>query len=695
MLTFLNAAILVGLAAVAVPLLIHLFTRQRVRMVRFSTLRFLKELQRRQIRRLKLRQILLLIVRMLLVLALVLAFARPALKQTASASLQAGARLTAVIILDNTLSMGLQAEGQRLLDRTKRRALAVVDRLRPGDEIYVLYPQDPPRFAHEGPRYSLESVREIIQATELSYSRTDYTAALGLAHQVLAASNNINKEVYLIGDLQKNGLTLPGNGGTVRWFDDRVRVFVLPVTAAGGQNLTLARVTLANQIFEKGKLLEVRAEVRNPSRTEVSNKLVHLFVEGKRVAQDAVDLRPSSARELVFRMVPDRTGKLAGYVMLEDDDLLEDNRRYFTLNIPEMIAVLLVGGQKADTRYLALAMNPENKGDGRIRAREIAAGQLNRQDLTRYDVVVLSNVPRLDHVQTMKLKNFVEAGGGLMVFLGADVDLRNYNENLHAKLDLPPLTGAVAVSGDQFLSLGKIDFSHVLFRGVFADDRNVISPHFRFAVSLGSTQPVDKIIEFSNGMPFLFETRLGRGRLLYVPTGVSEEASDLVLRSLFVPLVNRGVAYLAGTAVENQMLLVGQDITYYPERGFASAGLEMEGPDGTRSRIKPEVARGKFYIKFNQTQLPGVYTLYNENDVVARWAVNYDAEELQREAFEPDDLEKLVDAASITVIDAESDLSQQLEQARFGRELWKVFAFLALFLVVGEMLLFRETKTKI
>ena len=162
MFTFLNTAILAGLVAVAIPVLIHLFTRQQQKTIDFSSLRFLKELQRQKIRRLKIRQIFLLILRTLIILLLVFAFARPTLRSTSASSLESGAELTAVIILDNTLSMGLEKDGQRLFDLAKKRALQVVSLLRSGDEIYLLYPQSPAKLANPEPFYEPAAVAELI-----------------------------------------------------------------------------------------------------------------------------------------------------------------------------------------------------------------------------------------------------------------------------------------------------------------------------------------------------------------------------------------------------------------------------------------------------------------------------------------------------------------------------------------------------
>ena len=58
---FLNPLVLLGLAAAAIPLILHLLNLRKLRTIEFSTLTFLKELQQTKIRRLKLRQLLLLL----------------------------------------------------------------------------------------------------------------------------------------------------------------------------------------------------------------------------------------------------------------------------------------------------------------------------------------------------------------------------------------------------------------------------------------------------------------------------------------------------------------------------------------------------------------------------------------------------------------------------------------------------------
>ncbi len=697
MFTFLNSAILLGLAAVAIPFLIHLFTRQKIKLIPFSTLRFLKELQKQQIRRLKLRQILLLILRALLILFLVLAFSRPALRlpaqagNTESAAIGASAQISAVIILDNTLSMGFESESQSRLDAAKRKALDVVGQLRPGDEIHLIYPQSPPKIPHEGPRYNLDSIRDLIEQTELSFSKTDYLGAFAVADDIMSRSTNINKEVYLIGDLQKNGFTTIAGGNGARWLAEGIRLFIIPVNS-GAANLTISDVRFGNQILEKGKVVEVETTIRNASADPVRNKLVHLFVNGKRVGQSTVEVEANSATKVVFRFVPERTGLQSGMVQLEDDALLADNQRYFTFSIPDEIMVLMVGARPQDTFFLNLALQPEKDVATYIRIKSILYQDLSAQSLEEFDVVILSNLPHVENAEAQQIQNFLAAGGGLMVLLGPDVDLRSYNENLHRKLNLPLLTHSFASNSDeQLLSFGKVDFSHPIFKDVFEDEKNVDSPHFRFAIEIAPGKSVDRIIEFSNGAPFLFESTYQKGRIFYFTSGASSDWSDLALRGIFAPLVNRSVSYLArATSNQNNEVTIGEELNYSPEENFQNPNFVIEKPDGDQVRIKPEISQGKYQVRFSENYFPGIYKLLSGQTTVTQWAVNFDAAESELEPAETDDVKKLVATKEVFVISNSDSIEKKLSESRFGRELWKFFAAAALTVLLLEMLLFRE-----
>ena len=136
--TFLNPLALFGLLAAAIPILLHLLNLRKLRTIEFSTLSFLKELQKTSIRRLKLRQLLLLMLRTLLVLLIVLAFSRPTLRGSLIGNIGSHARTTAVFIMDDSYSMSVSDEHGELLKQAQLAARNVVHLFKEGDEVFLL-----------------------------------------------------------------------------------------------------------------------------------------------------------------------------------------------------------------------------------------------------------------------------------------------------------------------------------------------------------------------------------------------------------------------------------------------------------------------------------------------------------------------------------------------------------------------------
>src|SRR5438552_10339834 len=137
--TFLNPLYLIGLAASALPVLFHLFARRRSRRVEFSSLRFLQKLEKTSMRAVKIRQILLLIIRTLLITAVVLAFARPALRGYLGGVFGSShANTSMVFLIDNSASMSRSDERGELLKQVREAASAITQVFSEGDDATVI-----------------------------------------------------------------------------------------------------------------------------------------------------------------------------------------------------------------------------------------------------------------------------------------------------------------------------------------------------------------------------------------------------------------------------------------------------------------------------------------------------------------------------------------------------------------------------
>src|SRR5437867_10860829 len=132
--SFLNPMFFWGLAAVGVPIALHLIKRERANKVEFPTLMFLRRVSKRTIRYQKLRHLLLLLLRVLAFLFLALAFTRPFREMVQLSAAAGKAPAARIIILDNSWSMGY---GDRW-DRAKKAAADIVWRVDPVARVALI-----------------------------------------------------------------------------------------------------------------------------------------------------------------------------------------------------------------------------------------------------------------------------------------------------------------------------------------------------------------------------------------------------------------------------------------------------------------------------------------------------------------------------------------------------------------------------
>ena len=72
-----NPQLLYALFAIAIPIIIHLFNLRKYKTIRFSSVRFLRQIKKAKRSRARLKNVLILLSRILAIAALILAFSKP------------------------------------------------------------------------------------------------------------------------------------------------------------------------------------------------------------------------------------------------------------------------------------------------------------------------------------------------------------------------------------------------------------------------------------------------------------------------------------------------------------------------------------------------------------------------------------------------------------------------------------------
>ncbi len=288
--TFLNPAVLLGLLAASIPIVLHFLNLRKLKKIEFSTLAFLKELQKTKIKRIKLKQWLLLLLRIAIVTLLVTAFARPTVK-TITIGSSSAAKTTAVFIIDNTFSMSVVTEKGSYFNRAKQIAKNLLNNFQEGDEIALLQVSETKADAAK-PTSNFSELKKAIDDLQIFMPSGTLNEALVRAAQILFQSKNFNKEIYLFTDLQK-GRTFNSTSelsNLARTLGSNTRLFLVDMTEKQPVNLGIDDLIPNNQIFEKSKTVSFTARIKNYSDKPVNNSVVSLFINGKRSAQQSLNL---------------------------------------------------------------------------------------------------------------------------------------------------------------------------------------------------------------------------------------------------------------------------------------------------------------------------------------------------------------------------------------------------------------------
>ena len=130
---FLQTWFLGGLAALAVPLLIHLFFRLKTKRVELGTIRFLRVVLEENARRRKVMRWFLLALRLGCIALLAVLFARPYF----SAAAIGGDKELLVLLIDRSASMQLKGDHGRLFDQALTEARGLSQKVNPNSRVEI------------------------------------------------------------------------------------------------------------------------------------------------------------------------------------------------------------------------------------------------------------------------------------------------------------------------------------------------------------------------------------------------------------------------------------------------------------------------------------------------------------------------------------------------------------------------------
>jgi len=689
--TFLNSALLAALSLGLIPILIHLLNRQRFKQVDFPTLRFLQEMQRQKMRRVRVRQWILLALRTLAILALVFAMARPVLRSDSGLLGGGEARASVVLVLDRSLSMTTEAQSGTRFREMQMRAQEILQSLGSNDEIQIVWADATPELFPETPTQHAPLLREAIESASATEGGGDLVAALGSARLILGKSQNLLKEVYVLSDF--SGSAWPKELPAQPVIAEDVRLFVVKVGSDNAINVGLTGADITSRLITPGRAVELEFTATNSGNGDVNDRIVGVYLDGKRVAQTRVSLRTGEERTEQVRFVPDGVGELAGYVRMEDADAFNgDDVLRFVLKVPARLNVAVAGADGPARALTALALDPSGRGESFVHTLELSPQQLEAEDWSAFDAIFLVDAPAVSGAFGERVTAYLQTGRGILIAGGPNFDTRAHagwmqSVGLPAPLEAKPL-------GEAESHWARVDLAHPLFEGIFQEKPADISPEFTRLLTTARGTTSSTIIEGAGGSAYLIEAAKGRGRALFLTSSPDPQWSTLFRAGVFSPLMTASAAYLAGSgsAGSQFVLTVGEGA----ETLLRSAeGMQYElAQDAESIRLTGSPVTGGQLLKIPPLAKTGIYSLKQNAQLVRPIVVNAPRNESLIEPVTADETLALMGGKQ-SALEPGENVATAIREGRCGRELWKLFMYLALAFLIAEMLIARTPKKDI
>ncbi len=683
---FLFPAFLFALLAIAIPVIIHLFSFKRHKTVYFSNVEFLKDIKKESRKQSRLKQLLILAARILTIISLVFAFSQPYIPNNGDAQKQAN-QLVAVYV-DNSFSMNALSEQGQLMEVARNKALEICLAY-PGGTRFRLFTNDLlPKHQH-----ILNREQFIRQVSEIQTSPK--VVPLSLIYNRYASekpgdSQNTDKNIYFISDFQRTISDIEN-------FEDQdIFSYYLPLVPNEIANLYIDSCWVEEPAHRLGQEETIFVRIRNSSNQHYQNLPLKLFLNDS--LKSITNFSVEEQNEIVARLSYNNnsSGLQLGRIEISDYPFTHDNQWYIGYKVEQNLKALAIFNNSEASKEGLAYVKALFENDGYVLLDEMNEQGLQVNRLNEYNTIFLLNPGNLSSGFLNELENVVENGTSVVLF--PNISNPALVNNLLIRFEARQVIGADSTTQE----ISNIEFDNDFYKNVFKKrEQNPILPvikgHLRFNEQTRSDEAT--LLSFQNGDKALSQIAFGEGKVWVFSFGLTSDNDAFARDILFVPtlynfvlnsLPNHEMAFIVG---KNTFYTLPRNIRFNLNSNFEIENLK------TSEKIVPgnTVIGRETRIEFgDQISADGQYLVENDGNIVASMAFNYDRKESDLRYLDKAEIENKLEDNSLknaTVVDeAERNFSEIFDELQNGKQLWKLFVFLALLFILAEVLIARFWK---
>lgn len=672
--SFTNPLMLIGLAAILVPIIIHLFNFRRYKTIYFSNVQMLEDIQKKTKRASQLQQLVVLMLRILGIACLVLACAQPFLRGSDKSARKGN---VVSVFVDNSYSMETESKsGSRLYDAVDA-AKNIVQAFDFSDD-FVLTTQD--FTGEESHILNKDQILEMLDRIAVSPNSHSFKEIHSFETHTLQNSNKANVIHYYISDFQKNNFDM-----SVLRNDSSSHIGLIPTPAGQLSNVGVDSCWFLTPVFRLDNTVTLIARIHNYGSEDIQKVPVKLHVNGKQKAIAAIDISAGSYTDCHMTYRIDEPGSNCGQVSIEDAPITFDNDLFFTYDVSDNSTVTVIY-DKEPNRFLTALYGK----DSVFIYQPMPYQQVNYTQLRQSSVVVLNEVPTVSSGLADELTKFVKAGGTLLVFPSekADKSLNNLLQSLK--------TGIYGGVSKNKLKCQMVNTESIYFKGALETEESRIDmPQTlqHFAIS-GGGNGNELIMALEDHSPLLVSYPVESGKVILSAVAMNDDWGNAHRHALFfVPLHNIGIM----NAVQQKLYnLIGIDqmqrVTLPSDR--SDEAVVLRARKGGEEFIPEQRRLGNETALYfhNQAHTSDWYDIMRGGQVLGTIAFNLNRKESDLSCYDEEELKKMASefGENTAVVSADTkNIAKSVSDRLNGKPLWPWFLILSLLCFLTEIALLR------
>ncbi len=531
MINFIHPYFLWALAALAIPVILHLINRRIAPRLVFPTLRFITKAHRLRSGNKRLEEWLLLLVRLLILAFLALLFAAPYL--AGNTPLSGANKEEVIIFVDLSISMNtphfhdyITREAEAIMDRHPHARIAL---LASSNKIEKTIPFDRPRQ---------EIISYLDSLTPTAHAGNHYSALLEIK-KMFSGGDQIARTVYLLTDSQRHDWA----SSQIPPLQLTASIIIVNPQDAGAANVAILNVMPETFAKDEKRRLRLGVQAHNFSVTPVKAKL--LLTVGDAMAEEEILMRGNYTEKFYVEL--ENIAANTAIISLEMNEPYQpDNSYHFWCGPLAPITVGIMAdlesdrGKQVDLFFLSHALAVALPGMPQYDLKLLPPEYIWSNPLTPFAAVfILDAIANYTEMEIGIIKDYLAKGGAMIYLVGGQAP-ECLARLLKAGITSARFTGFKGDAGHarSFFVSSVNEKSSItsIFNKNHSDLFHI--PIYKFA-KLAPASEARVLLTIDDEYPFLIQESGEGGNVFILSTSLAPSWSEFPTSYSFLPLMHQ------------------------------------------------------------------------------------------------------------------------------------------------------------